>query len=253
MNQVNLHVHNSHKINLAHIMMTLKDYIQNYCTQRGISLSKLAKCANLPRSSLYNMMDQKNSTTLINLTKLAVAMQVHPQYLVKLEWQKYLLDGSIAQAVDPLPEPKLLFNNLADSSHFVSETIADGSLLATGETFVKTWRLQNTGNTAWVDRWLVCQNHDESIHQQASLQAFVNDRCFFITPKVDRVAVPNTQIGEIVDLSVELTAPNVPCRAFSYWKMTDDAGNLCFPDSIGVYAYVQVISAGGAGEKNVIS
>ncbi len=231
--------------NIKDFIVTLEMYVRRFCRDNAVSISELAKHANISRNTLYGIM-KDGSPTLVNIIKLAVAMEVHPQFLIQLEWEKYRLSDELASPVKPLPSANTWFHTLTDNVHFVNETIPDGSLIRTNETFVKTWRLQNTGNRVWKNRWLVCQNHDDHIHNEPRLRKFVSERCFVLTPKHTRIAVPTTDIGDTVDLSVEFTAPSVPASAFSYWKMADSSGKLCFPNSIGVYAYVQVISSGSA-------
>ncbi len=159
-------------------------------------------------------------------------MQVHPQFLVQLEWEKQQLMGHLAQAIIPLDETPLEFaQREKDSSSFVSETIPDGSFVVTNEIFIKTWRLQNTGRTVWKNRFLVCQNYDENNKQNQ------------LIPHCHKIPIPTTHIGEVVDLSVTFTAPIIPAKVISYWKMTDKDGELCFPNSMGIYVEVQVISA----------
>ncbi len=225
---------------------TLKDFIEDFCADKGISKKQLAEYAGITRATLYNMMKNDNSTTLINLAKLAQVMNVHPQYLVQLEWSKYHLSGMLPTPIEALVEPKTSFSTLEDSSHFISETIPDGSLMKIGEVFTKTWRLQNTGNTDWLDRWLVCQDPEVSAYDQPHLKKFSDNRCVTLTPEAKRVPILPTKIGEIVDVSVQFTAPTVPVNIVSYWKMTTADGEICFPESIGVSVNIRTVSCGSA-------
>ncbi|WP_227430060.1 NBR1-Ig-like domain-containing protein [Psychrobacter sp. I-STPA6b] len=227
--------------------MSLEHFITEFCKKHQITKEQLAKTANISRSTLYRMMEKDKSPTLINLTKVAIAMQVHPQYLIKIEWEKYQLSGYDATPINPLTEPMRWFQQQAeDSSHFISETVPDGSLVCVNERFCKTWRIQNTGNTQWSGRKLQCQQNNDFLQQQASLQPFTKEYNFHITPLTNIIDIPDTKPGETVDLSVAFIAPSIPTTVFSYWKMVDETGQLCFPNSIGVYLQVQVVSAGSA-------
>jgi hypothetical protein len=93
------------------------------------------------------------------------------------------------------------------NGRFLSDiTIPDGSQLMAGEPFSKSWRLQNSGDDAWVSSdWL----------------AFVGGH-----PLGTRLRFPLTPVvaGQSHDLAVGLTAPD--CVGFyrSYWRLQDEAG-----------------------------
>lgn len=220
--------------------MVLADYIRQFCAKHNVSITKLAQHAGISRNTLYELMGDSQPTIKV-LCKLAVAMQVHPSFLLNLEWQKCKLDGIEATPLIPLPNKSTHLNSLEDNSNFISETIPDGSLVVTNEHFSKTWRLQNTGEVVWENRKLVCQNNYEDIEHQSLLKKFSNKRSFFIKPLTNSIDIPLTLPGETVDLTVEFIAPDVAAQVFSYWKMTYADHSLCFPDSIGVYLQVQVI------------
>ncbi len=226
--------------------MTLKHYINKFCDDNDITIVELAERANISRSSIYNMTSDTKSTSLLNLAKIAHVMQVHPQYLVQLEWKKYEIAQILPDPLNPLVEPNTWFSSLQDNSHFVTETIADDSMMKVDEVFTKTWRIQNTGNVDWIDRWLVCQNHNTEIDKIADIKKFPNKQAFLLTPTVNKIPIPTTKVGEVVDLSVEFTAPSVPAIALSYWKMTTADGTICFPNSLGLWVRIHTVSGGSA-------
>ncbi|WP_019673973.1 NBR1-Ig-like domain-containing protein [Psychrobacter lutiphocae] len=231
--------------------MNLAEFILQYCREHKISKEKLARSANMSRSTLYRMMEKDKNPTLLNLTKLAIAMQVHPQYLIKLEWEKYQLSGYDVTPIDPLNEPMMWFNTSSyDNSHFIAETISDGSLVCVNERFSKTWRIQNTGDTVWENRKLVCQNTNDPLNHEDCLNKFNSLFNFHIIPLQTSIPIPLVKPGETVDLTVEFIAPSVPASVFSYWRIVDENDELCFPESIGVYLQVQVVSAGPAATQN---
>lgn len=94
------------------------------------------------------------------------------------------------------------------NGRFLSDvTIPDGTQFIAGETFTKTWRLQNTGSEAWAaSDWL----------------AFVGGQSLRT-----RLRLPLTSVaaGQNHDLSIELTAPDCPGFYRSYWRMQDAAGS----------------------------
>ena len=80
-------------------------------------------------------------------------------------------------------------------------TIPDGTRLAPGEQFVKTWEIRNTGSCTW-DRgyWLVFVDNEQMGAE-------------------GRVEVPVTPAGANASVSVTFTAPAVPGEYRSDWQM----------------------------------
>ena len=97
-----------------------------------------------------------------------------------------------------------------DAAAFIKDvTIADGSLLSPGQSFIKTWRIQNIGACSWTPSYaLVFINGDGmSAPSLVSLSHNVNP-------------------GDTIDLSVNLTAPTHKGRYRNYWKLRNASGVL---------------------------
>lgn len=100
--------------------------------------------------------------------------------------------------------------HLCNAAAFVSDvSVADGSRMAAGEDFVKTWRVQNVGTCTW------SPNYD---------LVFVGG---------DRMHAPNSvglpgyvSPGQSVNLSVSMTAPGDSGSYTGYWKLRDEEGDL---------------------------
>jgi photosystem II stability/assembly factor-like uncharacterized protein len=107
----------------------------------------------------------------------------------------------ISQAVPPVMAAQ------CDLAQFISDlTIPDGSTFTPGAAFTKTWRLQNAGTCTWETSY--------------SLVAAGGDAMG--TPSVRLpVSVPP---GQMVDISVTLTAPNSAGHYKSLWKLSNSAG-----------------------------
>jgi len=104
------------------------------------------------------------------------------------------------------PSPTLVPCNLAAFVRDVS--ISDGADLRPGEEFTKTWRLQNMGSCAWTESYdLVFVRGDR---MQADIVVQLQDA---VRP------------GAIVDLSVEMTAPEKEGRYRGYWMLRTNAGH----------------------------
>jgi hypothetical protein len=97
-------------------------------------------------------------------------------------------------------------------------TVPDGTRIEAGQSFVKTWRVRNTGACDW----------------DASYRLVFVDGEQMGGP--DSVAVPETPAGESASISVELLAPLEEGEHRGYWQMC--AGGKCFGDRM----YVEIIS-----------
>jgi hypothetical protein len=121
-----------------------------------------------------------------------------------------------------------------DASAFVADvTIPDGTTVGTGQRFVKTWEIANTGTVAWHGRFLLRAHLPRD-----------NGRC--ATPT--QVPVPDTPPGHDVDISVPAMASDTPGSCWVGWKMVDGEGRFCFAGLRPVYFLVTVVDqAPGSG------
>ena len=95
-----------------------------------------------------------------------------------------------------------------ECASFVSDvTIADGSYIAPGNTFIKTWRIRNNGTTTWTTNYKLVF---VSGTQMAS---------------VSSVNLPYTVApGQTVDISVQMTAPTEAGSYKSEWMLVNESG-----------------------------
>lgn len=63
-----------------------------------------------------------------------------------------------------------------------------------------------------------------------------------LNPETRSLPIPDTAPGGTVQLSVTLRAPPLPCTAISVWKVADADGELCFPETAGLWARVRVVA-----------
>jgi len=111
---------------------------------------------------------------------------------------------------------------VGDNSKWVEDiTIPDYSLITPSTTFVKTWRIQNTGSTTWTT--------DYKLIYLDGLQGSNNT----LSVNVPNAVAP----GDTVDISVSFTAPAANGLYTSYWKMYTATGYL-FGDPF--YMYINV-------------
>lgn len=127
----------------------------------------------------------------------------------------------------PISEPPTTTTPTASQSgvssvKFITDvTIPDYTRLKPGQTFTKTWRVQNNGETTWGSdfRLVFIPNPAKGGQQMASQSSYA------FSEVASRATVPP---GEIVDISVRMTAPNPgrPDFDFSDWKLQDPSGRV---------------------------
>jgi len=90
-------------------------------------------------------------------------------------------------------------------------TIAPGVILSAGQPFTKTWRVQNNGTCVWEDYKLVYVR---------------GNRMGGNSPSLLRKVEP----GEVIDISLELTAPTYYGMYEGVWQIQSDKNNLVGPE-----------------------
>jgi hypothetical protein len=98
--------------------------------------------------------------------------------------------------------PKAGTENLAQ---WVSQTIADNTIFAPGETFTITWRLKNTGTSTWTTGYML---------------RYYSGATFGATKEItiDREVLPGAEI----DISVDMKAPAITGTYRSDWVMSSE-------------------------------
>ena len=106
--------------------------------------------------------------------------------------------------------PKPVAAALCDSASFVADvTIPDGTTVAPNATFVKTWRLQNSGTCTWTTSYAVVFTGGDQMGSPA------------VIPMPSSVAP-----GGTVDITVNLTAPGTPGHYRGNYKLKNATGSL---------------------------
>lgn len=111
---------------------------------------------------------------------------------------------------DAGPSPTPGEEGCIDRAGFVSDvTIPDDTFIDPGDSFVKTWRLQNMGTCTWTSSYALVFSHGDQMGGPGSvaLSGAVNP-------------------GETVDLSVNLTAPGTEGTYQGYWMLRNNSGVL---------------------------
>ena len=95
-----------------------------------------------------------------------------------------------------------------ECASFVSDvTIADGTYVAPGSTFIKTWRIRNNGTTTWTTNYRLVFVSGTQMASQSSVNLPYN-----VAP------------GQTVDISVQMTAPTASGSYKSSWKLVNESG-----------------------------
>lgn len=208
---------------------TFGDYVRRRVRERGMTQLALAERAGISRQGLSKLMNgDTRSPSVETVRALAGALSVSPIYLLRLLHGKSVIDREIAAAA-AVP---------GDHSSFVGNlTIPNGTIMPAGERFEKIWEIQNGGAVDWKGRRLKCV--DEPLAAGLSREALA---MVCLVPDEPEIPIPDAAPGDVVRLSVWLTAPLVPATCVSIWKMVDAEGQLCFPRLNGLNVVV-VVSA----------
>ena len=95
------------------------------------------------------------------------------------------------------------------AEYWADITVPDGTDFKPGEAFVKTWRLHNSGTTTWTSEYNLAFLGGAQMSAPASV------------PLVSSVAP-----GDMVDVSINLVAPQENGTYRGYWKMRNPGGQF---------------------------
>jgi transcriptional regulator with XRE-family HTH domain len=131
-------------------------YLRQQIKAQGLSVAKIAELAGMSRQNLYKILSgdvsQARMTTMI---KLAHALDIHPLYL----FRKFLASYDIAIQDSSFEDTSFRTQSFhaGDDVGFIKDVnYPDNSLVNTGKTFEKIWKIQNTGRIGWKSRKLIC-------------------------------------------------------------------------------------------------
>ena len=116
----------------------------------------------------------------------------------------------------PTLTPYAAISTGCDGASYISDvTYTDHTVVNPGQTFVKTWMLQNTGSCTWDNSY--------------SLTFVSGDQMGGTNTPIDQSVDPNQQ----AEVSVTLTAPTTAGEYTGYWRLANDSGEV-----FGVTVYV---------------
>jgi hypothetical protein len=115
--------------------------------------------------------------------------------------------------------------NCVNDAAFVEDlNIPDDTLIAPGATFIKTWRMRNSGSCHWTNGYALVLVGGHGMGTSGV------------------IPVPATAAGSEVDISVSMMAPRQPGTYISTWKMTTPQGVL-----FGTEPYLRIIVSDSTG------
>jgi hypothetical protein len=105
---------------------------------------------------------------------------------------------------DPLGAPQ---NECTDWAAMVSETIPDGTPMDAGASFTKTWKFRNTGTCTWTTQYSLSLNSGDALGNKGY-------------PNLQHAVAP----GEVIEVAVQMTAPQTPGTYEGHWVLNNAAG-----------------------------
>jgi hypothetical protein len=109
-------------------------------------------------------------------------------------------------------------NGCNDADYVSDVTVTDGTVLAPGEAFTKTWEFQNAGTCAWNEEYQIMFVSGTDMDGD--------------TTEIDQ----DVEAGDTGDISVSLVAPGSEGSYTGYWRLADEDGNL-----FGQSVYVLIV------------
>jgi hypothetical protein len=118
--------------------------------------------------------------------------------------------GTPPTATPTKPVTQTVPPSSCDKAQFIKDvTVPDGTVLAPGATFTKTWRLKNVGTCAWTTSYQLAFYSGDQMGAPSSA----------MFPQ-------NVAVGQTVDVSINMTAPSTAGSYRGYWMFKNASGTL---------------------------
>jgi hypothetical protein len=117
-----------------------------------------------------------------------------------------------------------------DVADFVADiTIPDGTKMAPGTVFTKTWEVKNIGTCAWNENYKVIFYFGQQMAAEGSY----------------KLTTETVESGETLQISIQMTAPTRVGEYYSNWRMQNDKGEVfgLGANADAVYAQIKVVEA----------
>lgn len=222
---------------------TLQALVIRRSRELGKSMTTLAKEAGISRTYLYGLAGGiSKDPSVRTLIKLAKALQVSPLMLFR-----YFADLSGS----PVDAHSMATTNRAIGLHDPGDVVVfnadvttpDQTVVLPGETFQKTWEIQNVGTRAWRGRRLVRVDGEYVIARRtatgAPLEVVMDSHLRSLDSEVP---IAETLPGQPVHITVEFGAPRETCTVTSIWRIEDEHGHPCYGPAFILHVIVNVMA-----------
>ncbi len=152
-------------------------------------------------------------------------------------WVGPRITGSSSTPISPIPP-----SSVCDRGSFVQDvTIPDGTVLAPGTAFTKTWRIRNVGSCTWTTDYALVYVFGYQLGAASPTNL----------PSSVAPVVP----GATADFSVNMVAPSTPGHYRSYWRFRNASGAQFGVGSgmITFFADIWVSTSGGSSTTTTIT
>lgn len=168
---------------------------------------------NIPASSPTPLPD---STTTPTPTPALIPPTAAPTSVI--QWNMPMEVHTIHIPWQPDTDIRVNYALCNNSAYFEDVTIPDGTEITPGETFIKTWTLQNTGFCMWKEKYMV--------------RFFTGDSMSGLDTEIEKAVASGRQ----TKISVSLIAPTTKGTYTGYWILADEYGT-----AFGMPFYVQIV------------
>ncbi|CAD0264389.1 MULTISPECIES: NBR1-Ig-like domain-containing protein [Pseudomonas] len=209
----------------------------------GKPLTALAKEAGISRTYLYGLTGGASQDPSVRtLIKLAKALQVSPLLLFR-----YFADlaGAPGDACSMATTNRATgLRDPSDIAVFNADvTTPDQTVVLPGETFQKTWEIQNLGARPWRGRKLVRVDGEYVIARRSAsgvpLEVVMDTHLRSLN---NEIPIADTLPGQPVRISVEFGAPRETCTLTSIWRIEDEQGQPCYGPAFILHVIVNVMA-----------
>lgn len=131
----------------------------------------------------------------------------------------------------PITGPTSNLKDCTDSAAFVNDmTIPDGTVVKASDTFLKVWRLENTGTCPWAEMYTLVFVRGERMGAP------------------DSIPLKVTQPGETLDIAIDMTAPEADGGYQADFELHDPEGNAIPIDNSTILWVIIEVETKDAGD-----
>jgi hypothetical protein len=141
-------------------------------------------------------------TVAASITKIPPTATAKPNPTATQQLQVTLSPGPVINPATVTPSAP------CDQAEFVSDvTVPDDTLVSPGSAFTKTWKLQNVGSCPWTTAYKLVFDSGDAMNGPTAMN------------------LPSSVgPGQVMDLSVNLTAPSQPGSYQGFWRLQNLTG-----------------------------